>query len=104
MRTSLSAVIPGRRASVEPGIHIHRLWLWIPGLRLSAHPGMTVERDVRTPLRSQDDSRVLLRRLFGFAEIRTVGEPDSFVQRGLRVPAELFEPRDIEQLARRAVG
>jgi hypothetical protein len=46
MRTSLSAVIPGRRASVEPGIHSHRLWLWIPGLRLAAHPGMTAERDV----------------------------------------------------------
>ena len=28
-------VIPGRRDSVECGIHIHRLWLWIPGPRLS---------------------------------------------------------------------
>jgi hypothetical protein len=34
-------VIPGR-AKREPGIHIPRLWLWIPGLRLSAHPGMTM--------------------------------------------------------------
>jgi hypothetical protein len=46
MTITLSAVIPGRRASGEPGIHIHRLWLWIPGLRLKAHPGMTVERMV----------------------------------------------------------
>ena len=44
LTTILSAVIPGRRASVEPGIHNPRLWLWIPGLRLSAHPGMTAER------------------------------------------------------------
>jgi hypothetical protein len=36
--TNLSAVIPGRRASGEPEIHIHRLWLWIPGLRLAARP------------------------------------------------------------------
>jgi hypothetical protein len=28
-------------ASGEPGIHIHRLWLWIPGPRLTARPGMT---------------------------------------------------------------
>jgi len=44
--TILSAVIPGRRASGEPGIHNPRLWLWIPGLRLAAHPGMTAERVV----------------------------------------------------------
>jgi hypothetical protein len=29
MPITLSAVIPGRRASVEPGIHIHRLWLMV---------------------------------------------------------------------------
>src|ERR1700748_1354570 len=40
-RMYTSLVIPGRRASVEPGIHSHRLWLWIPGLRLAAHSGMT---------------------------------------------------------------
>jgi hypothetical protein len=39
LTTIHSAVIPGRRASGEPGIHNPRLWLWIPGLRLSAHPG-----------------------------------------------------------------
>ena len=44
MGTFLSAVISGRRASVEPGIHMHRLWLWIPRLRLAAHAGMTAER------------------------------------------------------------
>jgi hypothetical protein len=31
-------VIPGRRASGEPGIHNHRMWIWIPGLALRAIP------------------------------------------------------------------
>jgi hypothetical protein len=31
MMMILSAVIPGRRESGEPGIHTHRQWLWIPG-------------------------------------------------------------------------
>jgi hypothetical protein len=26
----------GAPRSGEPGIHIHRLWLWIPGLRVNA--------------------------------------------------------------------
>src|SRR6266851_8681514 len=28
----------------EPGIHTHRLWLWIPGPALTRRPGMTAER------------------------------------------------------------
>jgi hypothetical protein len=42
----LSFVIPGRRISVEPGIHFtasHEA-KWIPGPRLTAHPGMTKGR------------------------------------------------------------
>ena len=53
MTTTFSAVLPGRRASGEPGIHSHRLWLWIPGLRLAAHPGMTTER-MRRVAKEQD--------------------------------------------------
>jgi len=34
----MTAVIPGRRESGEPGIHNPWLWLWIPGLSLRAIP------------------------------------------------------------------
>jgi hypothetical protein len=34
----LKAVIPGRRASVEPGIHNHQLGVWIPGSLVSLAP------------------------------------------------------------------
>ena len=33
----------GPSAAREPGIHNHRLGVWIPGSRLTARPGMTHE-------------------------------------------------------------
>jgi len=43
-----AAVIPGRRDSVEPGIHFstERVVEWIPGPRQKARPGMT-EKQIR---------------------------------------------------------
>jgi len=35
---ALDAVIPGRRASGEPGIHNHGCGVWIPGSSLRSAP------------------------------------------------------------------
>src|SRR5882724_11452437 len=46
----------------------------------------------------------LFRRLLLLAQKRLVREPNAILQRRRGAPAELCEPADIEQLARRAVG
>src|SRR5258707_2864588 len=45
-----------------------------------------------------------LSRLFGFAEIRPIGQPNSILKRGARAPAQFGKAADVEQFARRAVG
>ena len=50
------------------------------------------------------DATTSLRRLLRLAQIRLISQPDALLERGARAPAELGEPADIEQFARRAVG
>src|ERR1700751_5106845 len=62
-------VIPGRRASAEPGIHNYHSGLWIPGLRLTAHPGMTTRKLDRSMLPLRRLRHLLGRRLLHRAHV-----------------------------------
>src|SRR6266481_7278818 len=45
-----------------------------------------------------------LSRLFRFAEIRPIGQPNSILKRGVRAPPQFGKAADVEPFARRAVG
>src|SRR4051794_23245603 len=77
-----AAVIPGRADRREPGIHNHRLWLWIPRPPLS--PGI------------RNDSGFKLRRAAARAEAAAI----NFIRTDVRIP-DLYKIRVTSQITKR---
>src|SRR6185437_6119969 len=89
--TALTPCHSGASRSDEPGIHNHRLGLWIPGLRLAAHPGMTTERiSVVHPDRPHLDRAIAVAR---------AGNPRRNAERGVEILG-LYQIIAAELLAR----